>query len=283
MIDDSGTGDLLGDAFIVFWRRETNDLLQKHIPLELYQTSEFNIKTRQLVKDLFIDAITELNIPNTEEIYLCTGAIFDESRKYLDDNHYNFKSIKIEGYLQDIAEKTYIDHLIEDLGVPENIIPFESGKKRFFALFQWLSADFPRRIKNVKSGFEKWQSKWQNIAYEEWMRKMVSTNEIPKYNSSPKDLEDQNPMGLSQDEINENSQKTNKTYHPKPRNNFRPYHGPSKKSSRSPRIQKNIKTSKKSKPFPKRSLKKSSNSSNHHKDDGPKYSSTNPDPRKKFF
>ena len=46
-IDDAGTGDLLGGAFILIWRRETNDLIKKIIPLELYQDSDFDQLTKQ--------------------------------------------------------------------------------------------------------------------------------------------------------------------------------------------------------------------------------------------
>ena len=41
MVDDTGTGDLLGNAFIVFWRRETNEFMVKAIPLECYQAADF--------------------------------------------------------------------------------------------------------------------------------------------------------------------------------------------------------------------------------------------------
>jgi hypothetical protein len=175
-IDDAGTGDIIGDAFIVFWRRETNDLLVKKIPLELYQSPDFDSKTKSYTKSLFMEAISEMNIPPTEEIFLCTGSIFDEARKYLQEEHFNVSDAKIEGYLQNVIEKTYLDHVINEYGVPEEDIPVESGKDRFFALYNWITDDFPRRNIYVKSGFEKWGTKWEIAAKEDWMRKMVQTD-----------------------------------------------------------------------------------------------------------
>ena len=179
MIDDSGTGDLLGDAFIAFWRRETNDLLIKAIPLEIFQSPDFNEKSKSHVKDLLINAITELNIPLTEEIYMCSGPIFDECRNYLSENGFNYFTAKIEGYFQEVVEQAYVDHLVNDVGIPNNFVTVESGKQQFMALFHWVCQDYPRRNRFVKSGFDKWQTKWSQTAQEDWMRFVVNLEPLP--------------------------------------------------------------------------------------------------------
>ena len=61
-IDDSGTGDLLGPAFILFWRRETNDLIIKEVPLDLYQSSDFNMLTKNYIRDLFLEAFRGVRV-----------------------------------------------------------------------------------------------------------------------------------------------------------------------------------------------------------------------------
>ncbi len=176
-IDDSGTGDIIGPAFVLFWRRETNDLLRKEIPLQFYQTPEYQQTTKEHIRKLAIEAIEELHIPPTEEIRLCTGACFDLVREYFKEKGYNYQNAKIEGYLQEAAEKTYVDYLIHEYGVPANKISIESGKKRFYDLYSWIIKDFPRRKQYAKTGFEKWNSKWAIDAEREWMMRMVSIDQ----------------------------------------------------------------------------------------------------------
>jgi hypothetical protein len=182
-IDDSGTGDLIGSAFILFWRRETNDLIKKEVPLELYQSPDFNVATKEFIRTLFVETFKEMKITKTEEIFLCTGSCFDRARDFLKEEEYSFQNAKIEGYLQDMVEQTFLDHLVEEYDVPAHKISVESGKKRFFALYHWVTQDFPRRKIYVKSGFDKWQTKWKTDAETEWMKRMVKLNDYRENNS----------------------------------------------------------------------------------------------------
>ena len=68
-IDDSGTGDLIGSAFVLSWRKETNTLVCKEVPLKLYQSSDYDILTKNFIRDLFVDAFKEMEIEKTEDIY----------------------------------------------------------------------------------------------------------------------------------------------------------------------------------------------------------------------
>ena len=172
-IDDAGTGDIVGGAFILFWRRETNDLLKKEVPLELYQSSDFNQRTQEFIQQLFIEAIQELKITKTEDIHLCTGSCFDKARDYLKIEQFNLLDTKIEGYLQDQVEQTYLDHLHDAYGISSKKLTVESGKKRFFLLYNWVTQDFPRRQHFVKSGTAGWQKKWKQKAEIDWQHKMI--------------------------------------------------------------------------------------------------------------
>ncbi len=181
-IDDAGTGDLVGSAFILFWRRETNTLVKKEVPLKLYQSPDFNKLTKEYIKDLFVETFKEMDIPKTEDIYLCTGNCFDLARVFLKEEGYNYHDAKIEGYLQDLVEQTYLDHIIEEYNVPAHKVTLESGAKRFFSLFHWIYQDFPRRQAFVKSGFPNWGSKWKIEAENKWMLEMVNTDDNKSFN-----------------------------------------------------------------------------------------------------
>lgn len=272
MVDDTGTGDLLGNAFIVFWRRETNEFMVKTIPLECYQAADFNEKSKQLVKQHFIEAIEQMKILPTEEFLICQGPIFDDARAYLTEQKFTFQSIKIEGELQDRVEEVYITYIVEEFGVPKEIIPKEGGKDRFFALFNWIVQDFPRRSRFVKSGFEKWQTKWVDEAKNAWMHQMVSTPIRKNFDSD------------SEDNILENESSN------RPINERRQIHSSSKKRGTLPKHGRGFQ---KRGGSPNNKIRKRSGSpkgrgknfsEDHRKrSTDKKYSSTDPDPRRKFF
>ncbi|WP_457558885.1 hypothetical protein [Candidatus Harpocratesius sp.] len=276
-IDDSGTGDLIGPAFILFWRRETNTLVKKRVPLELYQNKNFNNLTKSFIRNLFISTFQEMKIPQSEDIWLCTGPCFDEARKWLKENNYNYHDAKIEGYLQNQVESTYINYIIENYDFPRDKASIESGKERFFTIFNWVVEDYPRRKIFVKSGFEKWQSKWNNEAESLWMKKMVS--EGNHINNNIKSSADNNNIVKTKSshsksvntieniDLNINNIKNNKEI----------------KKTQQKKSKKTSKKSVKKKHVKHRNFKKKKKSFQKKKSKHPKYSTKNVDPYQKFY
>jgi hypothetical protein len=204
---------------------------------------------------MFIQVLADLKVPTTEELLICSGNIFDQARNWLKQNGYNVTTTKIEGYLQDKVEQTYLNHLVEDLGIPEKNMPLESGKDRYFAQFRWVTEDFPRREKFVKTGFEKWVTKWSKIARDDWMRLMVRPDHTK----------------LSR----------NEEFEGKPRkisgNTKRSYHTKGKDLKSTPTTEYTGKRTFKKRTYNAKGPRRPSYSAPR------KYSSTDPNPRKKFF
>jgi hypothetical protein len=169
-IDDSGTGDLVGDAFIGFRRVETDKIIFKTIPLDMF--NEINWKNKmpfKLVVDLVKDGLKELNFQKeSEKVLLCRGNIFDQVRNYFDEMGINYEPTIIEGKLQDAVEGRLVSYLRNDLGIRSRSLTITSGKKRYFVLFNWLCQDFFKREKYVKSGFKKWKTIWRPRAIERY-------------------------------------------------------------------------------------------------------------------
>jgi hypothetical protein len=177
-IDDSGTGDIVGDAFIGFLREETGELLFKTLPVELFQGENWRNKmplksTLELVKD----GLREMNFNKDKElIKICRGNIFDNVRAYFIEEGIDYQNSVIEGKLQEAVEGRLVTHLRKDLGVRSKNLTKKSGAKRFFVLFNWVCYDFYNREKFVKSGFKKWNSMWRNRAIKKY-RKIKQTNQ----------------------------------------------------------------------------------------------------------
>ena len=167
-IDDSGTGDLLGNAFIGIRRVETDEIIFKTIPVEKFDEKNWKNKIpMKMAVDLVKEGLKELNFQKKEEkVLLCRGNIFDQVRDYFHQEGIDYEPAIIEGKLQDAVEERFISHLQNDIGVHSRNLTIESGKKRYFVLFNWLCRDFYKREKYVKSGFKKWKTKWRTRAIE---------------------------------------------------------------------------------------------------------------------
>ncbi|MFX0017265.1 MAG: hypothetical protein ACFFAK_02475 [Promethearchaeota archaeon] len=171
-IDDAGTGDLVGDAFIGLLRKETGELIFKTLPVELFQNPDWKNKmpykkTLALVKD----GLKELNfIKDKEKILICRGNIFDEVRNYFDEEGILYEQEIIEGKLQDAVEGRLLNHFRNELGIKSKKLTKISGARRYFVLFNWVSYDFNNREKYVKTGFRKWNLVWRERAIEKYKR-----------------------------------------------------------------------------------------------------------------
>lgn len=169
-IDDSGTGDLVGDAFIGFYRKDINKIFFKNLPVELFKGENWSNKiplkkTVELVKQ----GLEELKFDkNKEKVLLCRGNIFDEVRAYFIEEGILYEDAIIEGKLQDAVEQRLVKHLRNDLGIRSKKLTTKSGAKRYFVLFNWVSYDFYKREKYVKSGFKKWNTLWRERAIEKY-------------------------------------------------------------------------------------------------------------------
>ncbi|MFW9938487.1 MAG: hypothetical protein ACFFD5_12620 [Candidatus Thorarchaeota archaeon] len=167
-IDDAGTGDLVGDAFIGFLRKETGELIFRTLPVELFKGDKWKNKVPfKIVVDLVIDGLKELDFKKDNElIKICRGNIFDQVRAYFIDEGINYENSIVEGKLQDAVENRFITHLRNDLRIRSKKLTTKSGAKRFFILFNWVCYDFYNREKYVKSGFKKWNTVWRVRAIE---------------------------------------------------------------------------------------------------------------------
>ena len=170
-IDDSGTGDLVGDAFIGLLRKETNEIVFKTLSVDLFKENNWNNKMPYIMAvELVKEGLKELNFnKETEKIELCRGNIFDRVRDYFDEEEIKYESAIIDGKLQDAVEGKLIEHLRE-LGVRSKGLTIKAGAKRYWVLFNWLSYDFYKREKYVKSGFKKWKTVWRERAIEKHKR-----------------------------------------------------------------------------------------------------------------
>ncbi|MFX1386733.1 MAG: hypothetical protein ACFE9M_05910 [Promethearchaeota archaeon] len=169
-IDDSGTGDLIGNAFLGLFRRETGELIFRTLSVELFKEENWqNKKPLEKAVELVKDGLRELNFNKDNEIIkLCRGNIFDQVRFYFIEEGINYEDTIVEGKLQDAVEGKLINHLRNDLGVRSKQLTKKSGAKRFFVLFNWVCYDFYNREKYVKSGFKKWNTVWRDRAIEKY-------------------------------------------------------------------------------------------------------------------
>lgn len=170
-IDDSGTGDLAGDAFIGLHVLETGDIIFRGIPVGLY--NEENHKERksfEYILEMIKDGLKAINFNKEfDTIQICRGNCFSLTREWFDEVGIKHEPAIVEGKLQDAIEGRLVSHL-RKLGVRSPKLTTEAGFQRFFVLFNWVVRDFPDRERFVKSGFPAWNKKWRNVAIERYTK-----------------------------------------------------------------------------------------------------------------
>ena len=171
-IDDAGTGDLVGNAFIGFRDTSTEKIIFQSVPVGLY--NEINKKKeedqpKKHILKVVIKALRILNHKKNDRILLCRGNCFDLVREYFEENEIYYEPAIVEGILQEAVEGRFIQHL-RKLGVNSKKLTTEAGIQRYFLLFNWVCQDFPNRERYVKTGFPSWKKKWRKIAMERYQK-----------------------------------------------------------------------------------------------------------------
>ncbi|MFX1324401.1 MAG: hypothetical protein ACFE8N_05560 [Promethearchaeota archaeon] len=175
-IDDAGTGDLVGDAFIGFRDMETGKTIFRSVPVGLYSEGNTNEDPpRKYIVKIVRDGLKTLNYSKGDRILLCRGSCFDLVRKFFDERGIYYEPAIIEGELQEAVEGRFIQHL-RKLGISSKKLTTDAGIQRYFILFNWVCRDFPNRERFVKRGFPSWEKKWRKIAVKRYQR----------YNKKPK-------------------------------------------------------------------------------------------------
>jgi hypothetical protein len=157
-IDDSGTGDIVGDAFIGFHDVPTGNIIFRGISVGYY--TEENREEDRPKKTILLavqDGLESLNFNRERDrVLLCRGSCFDLVREWFEKEEITYLPAIVEGKLQDAVEGRFLSHL-KSLGVPSKHLSKSAGKERFYTVFNWVAEDFPNREKFVKRGFPAWE------------------------------------------------------------------------------------------------------------------------------
>ncbi|MFX1453031.1 MAG: hypothetical protein ACFFCM_19510 [Promethearchaeota archaeon] len=178
-IDDSGTGDLVGDAFIGFHVVETGKIIFRGIPVGFYnEENHKNRKSFEFILEMVKDGLEALNFnEETDKVQICRGSCFNLVREWFDEVGIKHEPAIVEGRLQDAVEGRLVEHL-QKLGVNSPKLTKEAGFQRYFVLFNWVTRDFPEREKYVKTGFPMWNKKWRKIAMKQFYSYKNKKNRI---------------------------------------------------------------------------------------------------------
>ena len=179
-IDDSGTGDLVGDAFIGFHVIETGEIIFRGIPVRMYNKKNHeNRQSFKYILKMVKSGLKALSFNKERDIIqICRGNCFDLVREWFDEEGIKHEPAIVEGKLQDAVEGHLIEHL-RKLGVRSPNLTIEAGIKRFFVLFNWVSRDLSAREKYVKTGFPSWEKRWrENASKKSRMRNNRNSSEV---------------------------------------------------------------------------------------------------------
>jgi len=174
-VDDAGSGSLVGGTCIGILRNETGEFLYELLPVQLYD--EYNFKNKTYIyytTEIVRNALKALSVKKDEKILVCRGYMFEDTRRYLDHEDYNYNNSKIEEPLQSLIEKTFENYTIS-LGLPKDFIAYTKYPFHFHRLLKWVYADYNNRVKLCKTGWKSWQ-KCSNMSVETYYDKLLKSN-----------------------------------------------------------------------------------------------------------
>jgi len=139
-------------------RVETGEVYSGEISLKYFRKDKFKEKSYlDASLNIIAKGIKKLDITSKESLYVCSGFVLSSIREYLRSKGYKVIKKKITGITQDIAEKEFMNSLVE-LGIG-SMRKVESMRS-FYGYIEWLKRDFPAREKFVKTGWSSWE-KWK--------------------------------------------------------------------------------------------------------------------------
>jgi hypothetical protein len=176
-IDDAGWGCLLGGVIIGAYRVETAEYAWGEVPVETFQGAAFARKeylggAARLAAQLF----EQLRVPRDEPVEICSGYVLGGVREWLSGAGYRWRTVKVEGPLQVLAETT-LQQRLQQIGLD---VDYETltGKQGllFWLCLRWLKGGdvdaarvLPEREKYAKTGWASY-SIWASHPYEEAKR-----------------------------------------------------------------------------------------------------------------
>jgi len=170
MIDDAGWGDLILGVVIGALELPARKYMERRIPVVCFQSPRFEGK-EYLTKavDIIQEVIEVTRADETTRFKVCSGYILSAARRFLEERGYHVEKIEVTGELQQRVEHGFIRWCME-VGVPPAVLSPESGKNRFWALFEWVAEDPHLRERLVKTGWKSWQKRWRKMVYEREMK-----------------------------------------------------------------------------------------------------------------
>lgn len=176
-IDDAGSGSLVGGTCIGILRKETGEFYHEILPIQLFKDANFINKVYvYYTTKIVMNALRRLHMKKNEKILICQGYMFEDTRKYLAQNNYNFSSSKIEDPLQSLIEKTFEDYTVS-LGLPREFIAYTKYPFHFHRLLKWVYADYDNRVILCKTGWKSWQ-KYSDIKVEVYYDRILKSNYV---------------------------------------------------------------------------------------------------------
>lgn len=174
-IDDAGSGSLVGGTCIGVLRKETGEYYYEVIPVYLF--NEVNFKNKMYIyytTEIVKNALKMLSVSKKERVYMCQGYMFEDAKKFLAKENYNFTNSKIDEPLQSLVEKTFENYTIS-LGLPRDFITYTKYPFHFHRLLKWVYADYDNRTKLCKTGWKSWH-RYSNIDVEIYFDKLLKSN-----------------------------------------------------------------------------------------------------------
>ncbi|MFZ5590431.1 MAG: hypothetical protein ACOY81_01280 [Bacillota bacterium] len=139
-IEDAGGGCRAFSEVLVLVSEKPREVYTSLVPLT-WQTGQ---TLEEVVLELVLEMMSRAGVTKEDKILVCSGNIFNDLHKYLQENQYNWSTARMEGLAHEIAEQVFFEQIV-NAGFPAYIKLTSRNYREFYQLVEkWVLENISR-------------------------------------------------------------------------------------------------------------------------------------------
>lgn len=144
-IEDAGGGCRAFSEVLVLVSEKPREIYTALVPLT-WQTGQ---TLEEVVLELVLDMMTRAGVTREDQILVCSGNIFHDLHRYLQENHYNWSTARMEGLAHEIAEQVFFEQIVQ-AGFPSYIKLNSRNYREFYQMVERWVLENKSRLQYLK-------------------------------------------------------------------------------------------------------------------------------------
>ncbi|MEW5952790.1 MAG: hypothetical protein AB1815_03390 [Bacillota bacterium] len=133
-VEDAGGGCRAFSEIVVLVSEEPREIYWSAIPL----TWSNNFSLEEIVCQQVLDLMARAGVSKKDHLFVCSGNIFSGFHRWLNEHHYHWETVKMDGLAHEVAENIFSAQ-INEAGFPLDIQLVDRNYRNFYqAIESWV-------------------------------------------------------------------------------------------------------------------------------------------------